>query len=155
CRRARWARFARSWQLPHISLASGLIFYTIGYGGRTPSGFSGLVKKHGIRTIVDVRRRPDRASRGSFMKAKTPAKGIERLLAGVGIRYLSLPELGNPFLTEADWKDRYRLHLEQGGAALLRGLNHRARLCSWGSQDSAVALSQVVSDLTHEGGHVG
>jgi uncharacterized protein (DUF488 family) len=102
-------------------------FFTIGYGGRSPSEFIRLLVQHGIRTLVDVRLKPNRASMGSYVKAKTPGKGIERLLGEAGIRYLSLPELGNPFLVEEDWQERYRRHLQAGGEALLKGLEQAER----------------------------
>ncbi len=97
-------------------------FYTIGYGGRAPSDFIRLLQEHGVRTLVDVRLEPNRASMGSYVKAKAPDRGIERLLAEAGIGYLSLPELGNPFLRQEDWKERYPEHLRQGGDQLLEGL---------------------------------
>jgi uncharacterized protein (DUF488 family) len=46
--------------------------------------------------------------------------GKALILRGIG--YLSLPELGNPFLREEDWKERYPEHLRQGGDQLLEGL---------------------------------
>jgi hypothetical protein len=46
-----------------------------------------------------------------------PDKGIERLLAEAGIRYLSLPELGNPFRSAPDWKERSTPHEPNRGTA--------------------------------------
>jgi uncharacterized protein (DUF488 family) len=64
-------------------------FYTIGYGGRNPQGFLDLLKQNYVRTLVDVRLRPDRASMGVWAKAKTSDKGIEKVLRDAGIGYCS------------------------------------------------------------------
>ena len=83
-------------------------FYTIGYGGRVPDELASLLVLHGIRAIADVRIRPDRASMGAYVKANTPEKGIERLLAERGIAYRSILELGNLFRDLDDWRPPYR-----------------------------------------------
>ena len=77
--------------------------FTLGYGGRTPDDLQQRLCAAGVRTVVDVRLRPDRASLGIFVKAKSPDKGIQRLLTSAGIAYCSLPELGNVFLEYEDW----------------------------------------------------
>lgn len=82
--------------------------FTIGYGGRRPGEFVELLQEHGIKLLVDVRGRPDRAHLGSFVKAKAPDKGIEKLLASGGIEYMSIPELGNPFYHEDNWVEHYQ-----------------------------------------------
>jgi len=94
-------------------------FYTIGYGGRTREDLIALLKKHGIRTVVDVRLRPDRASMGYWTKARTADKGIEKVLSDVDIAYRSLVELGNIFLEFEDWRDRYQRLLDQSGSLLV------------------------------------
>ncbi len=91
---------------------------TIGYGGRSPTELIAQLVAHGVRLVADVRLRPDRASMGYFAKAKTPDKGIERLLTEAGIAYISLPELGNPFMDFPDWRERYALLLERAGDLL-------------------------------------
>jgi uncharacterized protein (DUF488 family) len=96
--------------------------YTIGYGGRAPQEFVELLKSKGVRAIVDVRLRPDRAAMGAYARAKTPDKGIERLLAGGGIRYFSFVEMGNLFLDFPDWADRYRRMLSLCGELLTERL---------------------------------
>jgi uncharacterized protein (DUF488 family) len=97
-------------------------FFTIGYGGRDPKALLQTLADKGIKTIVDVRLRPDQASLGTWVKANTPDKGIERFLADAEIGYVSLIELGNIFLGFEDWKDRYRRLLGQSGDLLLERL---------------------------------
>ena len=96
--------------------------FTIGYGGAAPRAFTACLVKAGIRTVVDVRLRPDRASMGTYVKAKTPDKGIERLLGEAGIGYRSLPELGNVFLDYDDWRERYAALLARAGDLLVSRL---------------------------------
>ncbi len=72
----------------------GAKFYTIGYGGRLPEELASLLVAHGIRSVADVRIRPDRASMGAFVKARTADKGIEKLLSERGIAYRSIPRAG-------------------------------------------------------------
>jgi uncharacterized protein (DUF488 family) len=91
---------------------------TIGYGGRSPSELIAALQAHGVHLVADVRLRPDRASMGYYAKAKTPDKGIERILNEAGIAYVSLPELGNPFMDFLDWRERYALLLERAGDLL-------------------------------------
>ena len=92
--------------------------FTIGYGGRAPDDFARLLAANGIRTVVDVRLRPDKAAMGSYAKAKDGDKGIAGLLARSGIGYISLPELGNVFLEYDDWPARYEKYLALAGPLL-------------------------------------
>jgi uncharacterized protein (DUF488 family) len=92
--------------------------FTAGYGGRKPDEFGRLLADRGVKTVVDVRLRPDRASMGAFAKAKEPDKGIAGLLARAGVGYVSLPELGNLFLDYDDWPTRYADFLERAGPLL-------------------------------------
>lgn len=85
--------------------------FTIGYGGRKPDDFAKLLVAAGVKTLIDVRLRPDRASMGSYAKAKEPDKGIAGLLTRAGVGYVSLPELGNLFLDYDDWAERYERFL--------------------------------------------
>jgi uncharacterized protein (DUF488 family) len=93
--------------------------FTIGYGGRAPDEFVRLLTAHGVRTVVDVRLRPDKAAMGSYAKAKDPDKGIAGLLARSGIGYASLPELGNLFMEYDDWPERYEKYLAVEGPPLV------------------------------------
>lgn len=93
--------------------------FTAGYGGRPPAEFVGLLTAAGVRTVVDVRLRPDKASMGSYALAKDPARGLAGLLARAGIGYVSLPELGNPFVQHyPDWPARYAEYLDKAGHLL-------------------------------------
>jgi uncharacterized protein (DUF488 family) len=97
--------------------------FTIGYGGRNKDEFLALLKEHGVRTVVDIRLRPDRASMGIWVKAKTADKGIESWLAKAGISYRSLVELGNPFRELSDWQERYRRLMDSAGGLLTERLH--------------------------------
>jgi uncharacterized protein (DUF488 family) len=101
-------------------------FFTIGYGGRKPQDLIALLRKVGVRTVVDVRLRPDRTSMGFYAKAKSPDKGIEGLLNAAGIGYRSLPELGNLFLDSEDWPRLYEELIQKAGALLTRRLAETA-----------------------------
>ncbi|MDB5309480.1 MAG: hypothetical protein JWO38_3682 [Gemmataceae bacterium] len=92
--------------------------FTIGYGGRKPDAFAQLLAANGVKTVVDVRLRPDKASVGSYAKAREPDKGIAGLLAKAGVGYVSLPELGNLFLGYDDWPTRYADFLDRAGPLL-------------------------------------
>lgn len=92
---------------------------TIGYGGRPPTEFVRLLQEAGVRTVADVRLRPDRASLGWYKFTGKPDTGIEKLLAGAGIGYTSLPELGNLFLGLADALDRYATFFDRAGDLLV------------------------------------
>lgn len=96
--------------------------FTIGYGGRTPEDFALRLQQASVRTVIDVRLRPDRSSMGAYCKAKSNDKGIEKLLASAGIGYRSLPELGNLFLDYPDWRERYATLLERAGDLLTERL---------------------------------
>lgn len=100
-----------------------MIVYTIGYGGRSPAELVGVLSANAVRTVVDVRLRPDRASMGSYVLARSPEKGIERLLADAGIGYRSLVELGNVFLGHDDWPERYRSLIDRAGDLLVARLD--------------------------------
>jgi uncharacterized protein (DUF488 family) len=97
-------------------------FFTIGYGGRAPDEFAGLLVAHGVRAVADVRIHPDRSSMGAYVKARTPEKGIERLLSDCGIAYRSLLELGNLFRDLDDWRPYYRALFARAGELLVARL---------------------------------
>jgi uncharacterized protein (DUF488 family) len=97
--------------------------FTIGYGGRTPDDLVKRLRDAGVRTVVDVRLPLDRASMGIFVKAKSPDKVIERLLATAGIACRSLPELGNLFRECDDWCERYAALIECAGHLLVSRLD--------------------------------
>jgi len=96
--------------------------FTLGYGGRSREEVLALLAAHGVRTVVDVRLRPDRASMGVWVRAKSADKGIEAWLGAAGIGYSSVVELGNLFLELPDWRERYQSLLEASGELLTRRL---------------------------------
>lgn len=96
--------------------------FTIGYGGRNPRDFVDVLTENKVPCVVDVRLRPDRASMGAYSLAKTPDKGIEKLLSDAGIQYVSLIELGNLFLGFTDWPAKYERLLAESGELLLSRL---------------------------------
>ena len=80
--------------------------YTIGYGGRDPKDFVGLLKERGVKTVIDVRMSP-KGYMSFYSKAKTRDKGIEALLSGGGIEYVHMPDLGNPYFHNQGWRAHY------------------------------------------------
>ena len=99
-----------------------MTLFTIGYGGREPAEFVSMLSEAGVRIVADVRLRPDRAAMGAYARAKTPDRGIQRLLGEAGIGYVSLIELGNVFMEMDDWRDRYRRLLDGSGDLLTERL---------------------------------
>ena len=97
-------------------------FYTIGYGGRKPQEFLDILKQKGVKVVVDVRLRPDRAYRPYYVKAKSQDKGIQKRLADYKFEYVSFVKLGNPFMECDDWRERYRQLLEKEGDLLVEPL---------------------------------
>lgn len=66
------------------NLASTIKIYTIGYAGRGIMEFINVLKEHGIKMIVDVRR---------FPKSKDPdfvGENLKRILEENGIKYVFL-----------------------------------------------------------------
>ena len=97
-------------------------FSTVGYGGRNPQELVALLRGRGVRTLIDVRLRPDRAAMGVYVKAKSANKGIEKLFREAGVGYASLVELGNLFVDLDDWEQRYRRLLDAAGDLLVERL---------------------------------
>lgn len=102
--------------------------FSVGYGGRKPKDFLALLTRHGVRTIVDVRLRPDKASVSAYSQSKDPAKGLQGLLSEGGIRYVPLLELGNLFMEHPDWQARYAELFERSGEVLVRRLVESERI---------------------------
>jgi len=133
-------------------------FYTIGYGGRKPQEFLDLLKQKDVKVVADVRLRPDHANMGSFARAKSQDKGIQKLLATVGIDYISVLELGNVFLEYADWRERYRDLLEKAGDLLTQPLeNASSPFCLMCAERSPAEChrSLIAEYLAHKGYDVG
>ena len=130
-------------------------FYTIGYGGRKPKDFLEILKQKGIKAVVDVRLLPDRAYLVTYAKAKVEDKGIQGLLARAGIEYFSLVELGNKFLGQEDWRERYRELLDRDGALLTEPLfqipTPFCLMCS--EKSSAKCHRREISEYLAKKGH--
>jgi hypothetical protein len=56
---------------------------------------------------------------GAYVKARTPEKGIEKLLGDGGIAYRSILELGNLFRDLDDWQSSYRAFFQRAGDLLV------------------------------------
>lgn len=76
------------WNLERID-TKGYNFYTIGYSERTSAMLVTLLKKVGVRTLVDVRAQPTSQYRPEFNK-----KELQQLLKQNGIEYVHYPQLG-------------------------------------------------------------
>src|SRR5665647_1851028 len=96
--------------------------YTIGYGGWGAQDFLDALTARAVTTIVDVRLQPNKAYMGTWVKAKTPEKGIERLLASEGLDYAWMPELGNHYKDEKNWRELYQGYVAQHGDEMLEQL---------------------------------
>ncbi len=103
---------------------SGSGFFTIGYEGSSFEGYLNRLIKHGVTTLVDVRRNP--LSRKYGFSKKT----LSNTVAKLGIEYVHMPELGiaseqrQDIKTATDYKrlfDRYeRIELKQNAITLDR-----------------------------------
>lgn len=138
-----------------------MTFHTIGYGGRPPTEFIRLLTEAGVRTVADVRLRPDRSSMGSYKFTGKPYTGIEKLLADAGIGYASLPELGNLFLGFDDSLTRYAAFFERAADLLVGRLLELPQpfclLCAEKKVDECHrrAIADYLAARGHEARHLG
>jgi uncharacterized protein (DUF488 family) len=89
---------------------------------KTPTEFVNILTENGIRCLVDIRWVSNRAHSGAFVKAKTPAKGIEALLQRAGIEYRWVQELGKPYMSSTTWRKHYQALLESEGATRIQAI---------------------------------
>ena len=124
-------------------------FFTIGYDGRSPEDFIQALTQNGIKIIADVRLNPDQESMEMYSKTGSSDKGIERLLADVSIKYVSLPELGNIFSWSHCWKRKYRQLINETGHLLVDRLYDLglpfALLCS--ERDVSDCHRKIIADF--------
>jgi uncharacterized protein (DUF488 family) len=136
-------------------LEDSVKLFTIGYGGRTPTDFVAMLQEHGVAALVDVRIDPRHAHLGSFVLAKSPDKGIQRILSEAGISYVSIPELGNHFRGHEDWKERYERWIRSNADVELRRLagipEPFCLLCA--EKDPKNCHRQSIADVLRERGH--
>ena len=130
-------------------------FFTIGYGGRLPQEFLDQLQEYGVKIIADVRLRPDRASMGCYTQAKTPDKGIEKILTERGIGYISLVELGNVFRHEEEWPQLYQELFTHAGELLTRRIAGLPQpfclMCS--EKHVAECHRRIIADFLVQQGH--
>jgi len=108
--------------------------WTIGHSTRTADAFVGVLKAHGIECVADVRRFP-----GSRRHPQFGHEELARTLAGHGIDYVWLPELGGRRKADVPPADSawrhpsfraYAVHLEsEEFAAGLERLLHLGAAC--------------------------
>lgn len=94
----------------------GLTVYTVGHSNRDLGEFVGLLKAHGVDTLVDIRKLP-----GSNKYPQFNRDGLSDSLDRAGIRYVYLKELGGrrpqkKESTNTAWRNRsfraYADHME-------------------------------------------
>lgn len=66
-------------------------FFTFGYSGRKTGELIDALKRHGVRTVIDIRRNPVSMYRPDLSK-----RNFASLLAEHGMGYVHIPELGVP-----------------------------------------------------------
>jgi uncharacterized protein (DUF488 family) len=66
-------------------------FFTIGYSGRKTEEILGLLKEHGVQTLVDIRQNPV-----SMYRPELSKNNLAKLLEKNGMHYSHLPEFGVP-----------------------------------------------------------
>ena len=81
-------------------------FYTIGYGNRVHNVFFEIIKNAGIKTVLDIR---EKASGWSpfYRLTKKYDTGIVGKLAEINVDYIWLPDFGNPFRNNKNWRSDY------------------------------------------------
>ena len=124
--------------------------YTIGYEGRTPQDFMGLLAQNGVSTLLDVRIRPNSRKPG-FSKSRLGLACQE-----AGLVYQHDPRLGTPIeildaykdTGEYDW-DAYRAFLDTQTDAVeaLSALatRHRVALLCY-EADAGICHRRFVAD---------
>jgi len=129
--------------------------FTIGYGGRDPSEFLQILSDRGVRTLVDVRLRPDKSSFGVYSRSSSSDRGIEKLLNDRGIAYVSRVELGNIFMERDEWWERYRRLLDLAGDLLLESLSGLAEpICLLCAEPDAMKCHRgLIADTLGRQGH--
>lgn len=105
-----------------VTLKRSTYIYTVGYGDRKPEELVEMLKTNKIKTVVDVRLRPDKSWSGKYKKTKNEEKGIEKVFKGTGIRYISVIELGNIFGDDLLWREKFKIYLEKIGYLLIQKL---------------------------------
>lgn len=129
--------------------------FTIGYGGLGPSALVAALREHSVKSVVDIRIWPIRASMGSYVLSKSPHKGIQGLLAREDISYFSFLELGNPYKELSDWKERYQTLIGAVGGFLTERLKEvpgpLCLLCA--EKDPKECHRLILAELLEQCGH--
>lgn len=132
-----------------------MTFFTIGYGGRRPADFVELLHRHGVRTIVDVRKYPNHSHMGAYVKAKSNDKGIEKLLKEANVDYLWCEKLGNEFMKMPGWSENYATALiERLPACEQQLLDAEAPMCLLCAEKRAEDCHRkIIADELEKRGH--
>lgn len=90
---------------------AGQAAFTVGHGGRAPADFTKLLTSSGVKTLVDVRLRPDRASMGRVREGEGAGRGDRRAAGECRDRLRVAPGTGQPLPRHDDWPARYERFL--------------------------------------------
>jgi uncharacterized protein (DUF488 family) len=88
-----------------VSVATGIV-YSIGHGSRAPEDFLGLLERHRVDCLVDVRAYPASRRHPQYarmaLEAALTAKGVRYVWEGTALGGMRRPRADSPHLALAD-----------------------------------------------------